>query len=223
MLIGEVPPHEGPPGPHTVFADVATPFDEAVECECADLNGDGIDDLSMKFVSDDVVAGLALDELPAGALVPLVITGQMIGGGASFTTPTDCLRLVPPGTGGALLTVASSLPVVWVDVSPPDLTLDTGGFTDFERTFPQTTVVSLTAEEWADGCPLRGWQIGGLLHHMGQTSVEFAIEQDMTVRAVYGPTPSGSPKPPGEMTPDEMAPEPLIEGQSAEAGTIDRR
>ncbi len=81
-------------------------------------------------------------------------------------------------------------------------------------------MVTLTAEEWAEGRPLRGWQIGGLLHHMGETSIEFAIDQDMTVRAVYGPTPSGG----SSKVPDETAPESFIPEQSAEVGgTIDRR
>ena len=45
---GEVAPNEGPPGPHSVFADVATPF-EGVPCDCHALLGDGQVDLSMKF------------------------------------------------------------------------------------------------------------------------------------------------------------------------------
>jgi hypothetical protein len=201
---GEVAPHEGPPGPHTVLDDVATPF-EGQECDCHELTGDGIDDLSMTFKTDEVVAILELNDLPAGALVPLVISGNL-DGGASFVSPSDCVRLVPPGTAGALLTVGSSMPGAWVDVDPLDETLDGGGFADFERTFPLTTVVTLTAEEWIDGRPLRGWLIGGLLRHLGEPTVEFALDQDMTVRAVYGRTP-----------PEESAPA-AIPRRSAETG-----
>jgi hypothetical protein len=117
-----------------------------------------------------------------------------------------------------MLSIESSVPDAWVDVSPPDLTLDTGGFADFSRTFPLTSVVTLTAEELLDGQPLRGWQIGGLLHHMGETSVEVTIDQDMTVRAVYGSAPSGGTKPPPG---GESAPEP-VQGQTVQTGTISK-
>jgi hypothetical protein len=211
--LAQVAPNEGPPGPATVFEDVATPFMEAEECECADLNGDGIVDISMKFVSDDVVAELGLDELPSGALVPVFITGCMAGTDQCFYTPVDCLRLVPPGAGGASLTVAASMPGVWVDVSPPDLTLDGGGFAEFVRTFPETSVVTLTAEESFEGQSFRGWQIGGLLRHMGDTSVEVTVDQDMTVSAVYG-------LPPSDDRPDLGGPESSFSSGTG-SGTVD--
>ena len=117
------------------------------------------------------------------------------------------------------MTVEASMPGVWVDVDPLDETLDGEGFTDFVRAFWEGTPVTLTAEESFEGQSLRGWQIGGLLHHMGETAIEFALDEDMTVKAVYGPRPSGGTKPPpaGESAPEGA------EGQSAEAGTIDRR
>ena len=213
---GLVAPHEGPPGPHSAFEDVGTPF-EGEPCDCHEAGADGFVDLSMKFETDDVVANLLLDDLDAGALVELVVTGELLDG-AGFAA-SDCVRLVPPGVPPALLSVQSSVPGAWVDVSPPDEALDGGGSADFQRGFPLTTIVTLTAEEWAMGRPLRGWQIGGLLHHMGQTSVELAIDQDTTVTAVYGPTPSGGTKPPPS---GESAPEP-IQGQTVEVGTIGRR
>lgn len=90
---GSVQPNEGPPGPHSVIEDVATPFDGEL-CECHDLDGDGIDDLSMKFRSQDLVEALELDSLPGGGLVELCLTGTLLDG-----TPfeaCDCIRLVPP-------------------------------------------------------------------------------------------------------------------------------
>jgi hypothetical protein len=198
-----------------VFEDVATAF-EGELCDCHDLAGDNIIDLSMKFKTDEMVEALVLDDLPAGALIELVVSGYLLDG-TPFES-SDCVRLVPPGTAPAFLAVESSVEEAWIEVDPLDETLDGGGFANFERTFPLTTVVTLTAEEWADGRPLRGWQIGGLLHHMGQTSIEFAIDQDMMVRAVYGPAPTGGTKPPpaGDSGPDGS------EGQTAEGGTIDR-
>jgi hypothetical protein len=92
---GEVAPHEGPPGPHSVFEDVATPFG-GVPCDCHDLTGDGLDDLSMKFSTRDVVAALELGGLTGGDAVEFVVTGMLLDG-TSFTTGSDCVLLVPPG------------------------------------------------------------------------------------------------------------------------------
>ncbi len=92
---GEVAPNEGPPGPHSVFADVATPF-EGESCDCHNFEGDGIDDLSMKFSTQDVVAALELGSLTGGDAVELVITGTLLDG-TSITTGSDCVVIVPAG------------------------------------------------------------------------------------------------------------------------------
>jgi hypothetical protein len=89
----DVAPNEGPPGPHSVFADVATPF-EGVPCDCHELIGDGLDDLSMKFRTQAVVAALQLGGLSGGDEVELVITGTLLDGTA-FTTGGDCIQIVP--------------------------------------------------------------------------------------------------------------------------------
>ena len=93
---GSVAPHEGPPGPHSVFADVATPFGDpaATDCGCHALLGDGTLDLLMKFHRPTLVSVLNLNNLPSGAFVPLKIRGNLEDG-----TPfeaRDCIRLVPP-------------------------------------------------------------------------------------------------------------------------------
>jgi len=90
---GGVFPNEGPPGPHSVFDDVATPFAGEL-CDCHDLEGDGIVDLSMKFRSQDLVEVLVLDDLPAGSLVELRLTGTL-NDGTTFEA-SDCVRIVPP-------------------------------------------------------------------------------------------------------------------------------
>jgi hypothetical protein len=95
---GAVAPNEGPPGPHSVFADVATPF-EGVPCECHDLTGDGLDDLSMKFGTQTVVAALQLGGLGGGDEVELMITGTLLDG-TPFTSGGDCIRIVPAANTG---------------------------------------------------------------------------------------------------------------------------
>ena len=200
---GELAPHEGPPGPHTVVDDVATPF-EGQECDCHDLTGDGVDDLLMHFETDQVVPILELNDLPAGALVPLAISGNLTGG-ASFVSPSDCLRLVPPGTAGAMLSVESSVAGAYVDAEPLDETLDGPGFADFQRTYPLGTVVTLTAEESVSGCSLRGWYLGDFLWH--RSSVTFTLTEGMTVKAVYrAPPPWSHSAPVVPPEPDTSAP-----------------
>ena len=93
---GSVAPHEGPAGPHLVFEDVGTPFG-GDPCDCHELKSDGIVDLAMGFRTEDVVANLQLNDLPAGALVELVVTGDLLNG--ERFTATDCIRLVPQDCG----------------------------------------------------------------------------------------------------------------------------
>ncbi len=91
---GSVAPHEGPPGPHSVLDDVATPFD-GEPCDCHELGGDGLVDLVMHFSSPELVETLELNDLPGDTQVPLMVIGELIDG--SPFTATDCIRLVPVG------------------------------------------------------------------------------------------------------------------------------
>ncbi len=91
---GSVAPNEGPLGPHSVLDDVGTPFG-GEPCDCHALGGDGLIDLVMHFSSTELVEALELNDLPADAQVPLIVTGELIDG--SPFTATDCIRLVPIG------------------------------------------------------------------------------------------------------------------------------
>ena len=91
---GSIAPNEGPPGPHSVLDDVATPFD-GEPCDCHELGGDGLTDLVMHFSSPELVETLELNDLPADAQVLLTVSGELIDG--SPFTATDCIRLVPAG------------------------------------------------------------------------------------------------------------------------------
>jgi hypothetical protein len=190
---GSVAPHEGPPGPHSVFEDVGTPFD-GEWCDCHDLAGDGITDLMMHFKTDDVVDSLGLESLPPGDLVELVVSGNLLDGTAF--TASDCVRLVPPGTAPGLLYVESSPSGAWIDASPLDETLDGGGFADFERTYPLTTVVTLTAGMSMYGQSFMAWRIDGVIHEPGENTIQLVIDGHVTVEAVYGraPVPMSPPR-----------------------------
>ena len=180
---GAVGPNEGPPGPHTVLSDVATPFD-GVPCACHEYEGDGILDVSMKFKTDNVVAGLELNSLPPGALVPLVLRG-MLYDGTPFVA-SDCVRLVPPGTGHGHMSVTSNVNSAWVYVSPLDEQLDGGGFCSFDRTYPLTTVVTLTAQTPQEGREFIGWQVNGVLHPSDLTVQIDITESTPLLKAIYG-------------------------------------
>ena len=181
---GSVAPHEGPPGPHSEIEDVATPFTGEEQCDCHELEGDGIQDLMMHFKTVDVVAALELNNLPAGDLVSLTLIGNLLDG-----TPfdaDDCIRLVPPGTPAGMMAVGSNLPGAWLDVSPLDLQLDGGGFANFERTFPQTTVVTLTAPAVFHDWVFFGWLTDGGLRP-GQ-SIDLTIQKHpQQIEAIYRP------------------------------------
>jgi hypothetical protein len=92
---GGVAPNEGPPGPHSVIEDVATPF-EGETCDCDDLGGDMIPDLMMFFQSELLTPALGLGQAPGGSMVELTVTGMLLDGTPFFAT--DCVRVVPPDT-----------------------------------------------------------------------------------------------------------------------------
>ncbi len=186
---GSVAPNEGPPGPMSEFEDTATPFEGEEQCDCHDLEGDGILDLMMHFNTDEVVLALQLNDFSPGELVPLTLIGTLLDG-KPFRS-SDCIRLVPPGTSPGMLSVGSNLPGAWLDLSPLDLQLDGGGFVTsdgmFERTFPQTTVVTLTAPAAYHGWVFLGWLTdGGLVP--GQ-SIDLTIGEQylQQIEAIYRP------------------------------------
>ena len=89
---GSVAPVNDTPGPKVVVDDVATPFDGEL-CDCHEMMGDGIMDVSMKFETMAVVDAFGLGDMPDNALIELTLTGQLLDG-----TPfraNDCIRIVP--------------------------------------------------------------------------------------------------------------------------------
>jgi hypothetical protein len=191
---GGVVPNEGPPGPHSVVEDVGTPFDGSGWCDCHDLDGDGIVDLSVHFRTDDVVEVLGLNNLTNGDLVELVITGSLLDG-TEFVSRGDCILIVPPGN--ANLNVESSQAGLFVEVTPLDVNLDGSGFANFQRVHVPGTVVTLTAPATRDGFVFAGWEIDGTAAPNVSRAVSVTLVQtETTAKAVYVPVSrSGVPAP----------------------------
>ncbi|MEE9296334.1 MAG: integrin alpha, partial [Phycisphaerae bacterium] len=180
---GSVAPNEGPPGPHSVLEDVATPFD-GEGCECHDLGGDGIDDLSMKFKTRDLVDALELDDLFGGAVVELVLSGSLLDG-TPFTAG-DCIVIVPPGDLGPInATVGSNVGDTFIEVTPLDLNIDSDGFSNFGRSYYTGTVVTVSAPPTSEGRRFVRWMVEGVLQEIGVRTIEVAVAEDTTLQALY--------------------------------------
>ena len=69
----------------------------------------------------------------------------------------------------------------WIDVAPLDLQLDGGGFANFERTFPMTTIATLKAEAPYEDKRFVGWKLDG--EFLG-TAPTITVEIDRDVLSV---------------------------------------
>jgi len=211
---GEATPSPGSP-PGFKFADINHPYVGDPPCSCNDNSeSDGIMDLEMKFRTDDLVAALLLDELPGGTIVGLALVGELANG-CEFIA-FDCIRIVPPGGYESVWLIAeSNLTNVWVVVSPLDDTLDGEGYCDFERSYPQGTVVTLTTPQWVwEGHRFIGWEVDGVFVGGGLSiDVPFGsrgADEEIVVRAFYNPDVTVEPVPqgPSELEPVEPEPQP---------------
>jgi hypothetical protein len=182
-------PHEGPPGPHTVVDDVATPFGGTL-CDCHELEGDGILDVMMKFKTEELVPALGLNSFAAGDVVPLELHGSLLPeyGELPFEGQ-DCVRFVPPGNPPNLLRVKSPR-LSWIDITPEDDQLDGGGFgEEFDRTYPADTDATLTAAPTYMGRAFLGWK-GDDGRLIPSQSVLFRVNGHIqNLEAVYEPPP----------------------------------
>jgi hypothetical protein len=74
---GSVSPLNGPPGPGIEVEDVATPF-EGELCDCHELTGDGMDDMSLKFSTEDIVVALELGSMVNRTELRLTVSGLLL-------------------------------------------------------------------------------------------------------------------------------------------------
>ncbi|MCZ6852027.1 MAG: hypothetical protein O7F17_10340, partial [Planctomycetota bacterium] len=92
----------------------------------------------------------------------------------------------------------SNAPGVFIDVTPLDGTLEGGGFQNFERVYPLTTVVTLTAPETHPGWVFVGWLLNGGSHtgfhqsggdglHLDPTIEVIVTDKEFSLRAIYLP------------------------------------
>ena len=185
-LAASAMPIEGPPGPHSRIDDVTEPFG-VDPCDCGPVDPDGIDDLVMHFDSDDVVESLGLECFAAGAMVELILTGELMGGGAFAAV--DCIRVVPGSTKPPIL-VSSNVANVWMDVTPVDEYADAGGFTPFARGHEEGHTVYVTAPERQGRQVFQGWLVDDSA--IPVESLTVAVPADglhHRVHAVYAPSP----------------------------------
>lgn len=183
---GSVAPHEGPPGPHTVFADVGTPFAGEL-CDCHELEGDGIVDVSMKFKVQDLVDILELGN--AIGYVELVLTGNLLDG-----TPfeaRDCIWMISTPVLPRNLLVRSNAFDTYIEVSPTDIHVDGSGWSNFDRAYTGSTVVTLTAPRFHGSRPFEHWVVDGHDRPRGQRTIEINLPvtqtETTTAEAVYAP------------------------------------
>ncbi len=88
---GFVTPLSGPPGPGIHIDDVATPFD-GTPCDYNEASGDGIDDLTFKFSTAELVDALDLSSVRQGDELTLTLRGMLLDG-TGFEA-TDCVVIV---------------------------------------------------------------------------------------------------------------------------------
>ena len=195
--------NEGPLGPRSTTEDVGTPLAGAY-CACHELNGDGFDDLSLNFKVDELVAALELGGLQPGLIVELAVTGSRCDG-CRFVA-TDCVRIVPPGSPPGLIAVESTASEAWIWATPLDRQLDGGGFANFERSYPTSTLVTLNASPVVNGQSFFRWEADGQPQPIGVTTLDLEIGGPSTaVRAIYY-GPAGQQVEPGQA--EQIAPVP---------------
>ena len=120
-----------------------------------------------------------------GDVVTVVLSG-VLADGTSFEA-ADCIRLVQPGTPPGMVNMRSlHVKGAWMGVTPVDDQLDGGGFGEFYRTFPQGTIVSVSAEPYYKGKELIGWSVDGRPIAKHSTIAVVVIGESQTIEAIYG-------------------------------------
>ncbi|MCH8970116.1 MAG: hypothetical protein IIA66_13490, partial [Planctomycetes bacterium] len=123
-------------------------------------------------------------ELPAGAVVELVLNGSLLDG-TPFVA-SDCIVIVPPGDRGPInATVGSNVGDTFIEVTPLDLNIDSDGFTSFGRAYYPGTLLTVTAPPTSEGRRFVRWMVDGVLQEIGVRTIEVAVAEDTALQALY--------------------------------------
>ncbi len=192
---GDVAPNDGPPGPKIMILDLNHPFDGDVDCvngPCAcnaNQDSDGIDDIWMKFRTDEMVSALPLAS--GEGTVILSVTGELDASAypagpinVGFIA-SDCILIVPPGADPINATVGSNVADTYVEVLPLDLNVDSDGFTNFGRAYFPDTLVTVTAPPSSAGRRFLRWKVDGVLQAIGLRTLEVEVTSDVNLEAIY--------------------------------------
>lgn len=168
---------------HTKIKDLNHPAGP-VECPgCSDndnQSSDGVDDLSLKFRTDETLAMLDL------GVGNGVVTVELIGTSAAGNfVVRDCMVVVPPGVGQSTLTLGANVGDTFVKINPLDINVDSDGFTSFSRGYIAGTSVTLTAPATSEGRKFVRWSVDGVLQPVGRRTLQMTAGADANLKAIY--------------------------------------
>jgi hypothetical protein len=90
-VLGSVTPRWGRHGPRLILEDVGSPVDGAL-CGCQETRRDGIDDLILRFSTEELTNELRFRSVQRDTVVPVLLRGSLFDG-----TPfeaSDCIRIL---------------------------------------------------------------------------------------------------------------------------------
>ena len=83
------------------------------------------------------------------------------------------------------LTFTSNVIDTFIEITPLDANIDSDGFSDFGRAYFEGTNLTVTAPVTSDGRKFVRWSVGGVLQDLGVRTIEFAVAEDVMLKAYY--------------------------------------
>jgi membrane fusion protein (multidrug efflux system) len=133
----------------------------------------------MYFSAEEMLVNFELTGMPVGTQIPVTVGGYLANG--QWFQGEDMLTIIaPPPTVN--LSVRSNLPDAWVETWPRDVAMDSDGWTNFDRLYPQGTAVTLQAAIVPYG-HFMGWRVNGHIVNPGNPVLTVNLSQSQTVWA----------------------------------------